>query len=77
LSPPPGLVPPVMLNWVWPLGRVIGADTVVLRPDDVMGVTARETEGRTKEYIQLKTKAGCSKARLRRSVIMGTSIEYS
>src|SRR5262245_59130984 len=45
-SPPPGLVPPVMLNWVWPFGRLMGADTAVFRPDDVIGVTAgaRETE---------------------------------
>jgi len=42
-TPPPGLVPPVMLNWVWPLGRAIGPDTAVLRPEDVIG-WARETE---------------------------------
>src|ERR1051326_5788038 len=43
LVPPPGRVPPVMSNWVWPLGRLIGADTAVSRPDDVI-VWARETE---------------------------------
>ena len=53
--PPPGLVPPVMLNWVWPLGRAIGADTAVLRPDGVIGGWARETEHRMVKNSRLET----------------------
>lgn len=33
-----------MLYCVWPLGSVSGADTVVLRPDGVIGGWAREAE---------------------------------
>ena len=40
MVPPPGLVPPVMLYCVWPLGRVIGADTWVFNPDGVIGGAA-------------------------------------
>src|SRR5262245_23471227 len=34
LGPLPGLVPPVMLYWTWPLGRLIGPLTCVFRPPE-------------------------------------------
>ena len=54
LVPPPGLVPPVMLYCVCPLGRGTGGLTCVLRPDPVMGEAAwtrevREANNRTRE----------------------------
>ena len=46
LVPPPGLVPPVMLYCVCPLGRATGALTCVFRPEPVMGEAAWTSEVR-------------------------------
>src|SRR5262245_18884396 len=40
LIPPPGLVPPVMLYWVCPLGSATGGLTCVFSPEGVMGDAA-------------------------------------
>src|SRR5215831_9408031 len=70
-SPPPGLVPPVMLYCVCPLARGSGALTCVLRPDDVMGAVAWTREGgfgtpKTSEQPTMRqvSSLACSAARL-------------